>query len=70
MVLAFCSRWVSALAERTRSMARRCAIVITQVIALPRLASKRGAVRHTSSRTSWATSSDWAGSRTTLRISP
>ena len=69
-VLTLRSRWVSALTERTRSTARRCAIVITQVIALPRLTSKRDAVRHTSSRTSCATSSDWAGSRTTLRIRP
>ena len=65
-----CSRLVSAVAERTRSMARRCAIVMTQVIALPRAESNRDAVRQTSSRTSCATSSDCAGSRTTLRISP
>ena len=51
-------------------MARRWAMVITQVAALPLAGSKRDAVRHTSSKTSWATSSDCAGSRTTLRISP
>ena len=32
--------------------------------------SNRGAVRQTSSRTSWATSSDWAGSRSTCRTMP
>ena len=60
----------AALTDRTRSMARRCAIVIAQVSALPRVASKRDAVRQTSSSTSCATSSDWAGSRTTLRARP
>ena len=65
-----CSRSAAAASDRTRSIARRCAIVITQVAALPLLASNRVAVRQTSSSTSWATSSDWAGSRTTLRIRP
>jgi hypothetical protein len=41
-----------------------------QVEALPRSPSNRVAVRHTSTSTSWATSSDWAGSRSTRRITP
>jgi hypothetical protein len=67
---AFCSRAVAAFSARTRSTARRCAIVITQAAALPRAGSNREAERHTSSRTSCATSSDWAGSRSTLRATP
>jgi hypothetical protein len=66
----FLSRCASAVAERTRSTARRWAIIITQVVALLRDGSKRDALRQTSRRTSCATSSDWAGSRTTLRIRP
>ena len=65
-----CSRWASAATERTRSTARRWAIIIAQVIAVPFAGSNLAALRHTSSSTSWATSSDWAGSRTTLRMSP
>ena len=64
------SRSAAEVSDRTRSIARRWAIVITQVVALPRLASNLDAVRQTSSSTSWATSSDWAGSRSTLRIKP
>ena len=45
-------------------------MVITQAPALPRAASNLEAVRHTSSMTSWATSSDWAGSRSTFLTSP
>src|ERR1700745_53540 len=45
-------------------------MVITHVAAPPTAGSNRAAVRHTSRRTSWATSSDWDGSRRTLRIPP
>ena len=45
-------------------------MVSTQAAALPLAGSNRDAVRQTSSSTSWATSSDWAGSRSTLRTSP
>src|ERR1700755_1816154 len=45
-------------------------MVITHVAAPPTAGSNRAAVRHTSRRTSWATSSDWDGSRRTLRITP
>ena len=38
---------------RTRSMARRCAMVWIQVDAVPRSVSNRVAVRHTSTSTSW-----------------
>src|SRR5689334_5915372 len=51
-------------------MARRWAMVSTHVAAPPTAGSNRAAVRHTSRRTSWATSSDWDGSRRTLRITP
>ena len=64
------SRSWEACADRTRSIARRWAIVWIQVDALPRSPSNRVAVRHTSTSTSWATSSDWAGSRRTRRITP
>ena len=60
----------AAAAERTRSMARRWAMVITHVAAPPTAGSNRAAVRHTSRRTSWATSSDWDGSLSTRRITP
>src|ERR1700750_3398015 len=65
-----CSRSAAAVVERTRSMARRWAIVITHVAAPPTAGSNLAAGRHTSRRTSWATSSDWDGSRRTLRITP
>src|SRR6266480_726846 len=65
-----CSRSAAAVVERTRSMARRWAIVITHVAAPPTAGSNRAAVRHTSRRTSWVTSSDWDGSRRTRRITP
>src|SRR5271170_8368096 len=45
-------------------------MVVTHVAAPPMAGSNRAAVRHTSRRTSWATSSDWAGSRRTLRMTP
>src|ERR1700719_1306462 len=45
-------------------------MVVTHVAAPPMAGSNRAAVRHTSRRTSWATSSDWDGSRRTLRITP
>ena len=45
-------------------------MVWIQVVALPRSASNRVAERQTSTSTSWATSSDWAGSRSTRRITP
>ena len=61
---------MDAVSDRTRSTARRCAIVSAQVVALPRAGSNREAERQTSSMTSWVTSSDWAGSRSTLRTSP
>src|SRR6266566_1075289 len=64
------SRAAEACADRTRSMARRCASVISQLRALPCPGSNRAAVRQTSSSTSWVTSSDWAGSRTTRRTRP
>ena len=37
-------------------------MVVTHVAAPPMAGSNRAAVRHTSRRTSWATSSDWDGS--------
>ena len=64
------SRSASFCTDRTRSTARRWASVITQAVALPRPASNLDAVRHTSSRTSWVTSSDWAGSRITRLTTP
>src|SRR6516165_2620580 len=64
------SRSDSFCTDLTRSTARRCASVITQAIALPRPASNADAFRHTSSRTSWVTSSDWAGSRITRSTMP
>lgn len=67
---ALCSRSDAAWAERTRSTALRWASISTQFIAEPRSVRKRAAVRHTSRSTSWATSSDWAGSRSTVRTSP
>src|ERR1700755_3229881 len=45
-------------------------MVITHVAAPPTAGSNRAAVRHTSRRTSWAPSSDWDGSRRTLRTTP
>ena len=63
-----CSRSAAAMVERTRSMARRWAMVIAHVAAMA--GSNRAAVRHTSRRTSWVTSSDWDGSRRTLRVTP
>ena len=65
-----CSIRVGGATARTRSTARRWAMVSTQAAALPRSGSYREAVRQTSSRTSCATSSDWAGSRSTCRTSP
>src|SRR2546423_11057307 len=65
-----CSRLAAAVVERTLSMARRWAIVITHVAAPPTAGSNLAAVRHTSRRTSWATSSDWDGSLRTRRITP
>src|SRR5215468_6940755 len=45
-------------------------MVISHAVALPRCGSKREAVRHTSSITSWVTSSDCAGSRITRSTRP
>src|ERR1700721_3039862 len=45
-------------------------MVVAQVAAPPMAGSNRAAVRHTSRRTSWATSSDWDGSRRTFRMTP
>ena len=45
-------------------------MVSAQAAALPRAGSNLDAVRQTSSSTSWATSSDWAGSRSTCRTTP
>ena len=45
-------------------------MVSAQAAALPRAGSNLDAVRHTSSSTSWATSSDWAGSLSTCRTTP
>src|SRR5947207_1695795 len=67
---AFCSRREEAFSERTRSTARRCAMVSAQAAALPRAGSNRDAVRQISSSTSWATSSDWAGSLSPCRTTP
>ena len=53
-----------------RSTARRRAIVIAQVDTLARSGSKRAAVRHSSRNTSWVTSSDIAGSRSTRLTVP
>jgi len=39
-------------------------------LAVPRAGSNRDAVRHSSTKTSWATSSACAGLRTTLLTSP
>jgi hypothetical protein len=41
-----------------------------QALAVPRVGSKRDAVRHSSTNTSWVTSSACAGFRTTLPTSP
>ena len=41
-----------------------------QDLAVPRPGSNRAAVRHSSTNTSWVTSSDCAGLRTTLLTSP
>jgi hypothetical protein len=60
------SRAVEATELRTRSMARRRAIIIAQPAALPLPGSKCTAVDQSSRNTSWATSSDWAGSRSTV----
>ena len=54
----------------TNVLDRGILLSLTQVAALPRAGSNRVAERQTSSRTSWATSSDWAGLRRTRRISP
>ena len=64
------SRSAPAWAERTRSTARRWVIVSTHAVAEPRAGSNRPAVRHTSTSASCATSSAWAGSRTTRRARP
>ena len=64
------SRSSAAWAERTRSIARRRAIVSSQARALPRAASNRVAVRQASTSTSWATSSAWARSRSTRSTIP
>src|SRR5580704_11137634 len=45
-------------------------MVVTHVAAPPMAGSNRAAFRHTSRRTSWATSSDWDGSRRTFLITP
>src|SRR5579872_6515521 len=45
-------------------------MVVTHVAAPPMAGSNRAAVRHTSRRTSWATSSDWDGSRRTFLMTP
>jgi hypothetical protein len=41
-----------------------------QDLAVPRTGSKRDAVRHSSTNTSWVTSSDCAGLRTTVLTRP
>ena len=67
------ARWSWRLCDslrRTASTARRCAIVMTHVFALPKDRSNRAAFRHTSRKTSWVTSSARVGSRTTRRASP
>ncbi len=64
------SRRLAASAERTRSTALRCVIVISQEIALPLAWSYLLAVRHTSRYASCVTSWAWAGSRTTRRAKP
>ena len=51
-------------------MARRWATVATHDVTEPRDSSKRAASRHSSTNTSWVTSSDWAGSRTTFSTTP
>src|SRR5215469_13539146 len=68
--VARCSRSANLRSARTRSTARRCAMVVTHAIALPRPSRNLAAQRHTSSSTSWQTSSAWNGSRTTLRTTP
>src|SRR6266404_4988177 len=45
-------------------------MIVTHVAAPPMAGSNRAAVRHTSRRTSWATSSDWDGSRRTFLMTP
>ena len=55
---------------RTRSTARRWAIVTAHVRTLPRLASKRAACFQISTKTSWVTSSACDGSRRTRRTTP
>src|SRR3984885_10964995 len=45
-------------------------MVVTHVAAPPMAGSNRAAVRPPSRRTSWATSSDWDGSRRTFRMTP
>ena len=45
-------------------------MVSAQAAALPRSGSNLDAVRQISSSTSWATSSDWAGFRSTCRTTP
>ena len=47
-------------------MARLRAIIIAHPAALPLPGSKCTAVDQSSRNTSWATSSDWAGSRSTV----
>src|SRR5215467_12569060 len=64
------SRSADRCSDRTRSTARRCAMVATHAIGLPLLASNRDAARQTSTKTSWVTSSVSPGSRTTLRTVP
>jgi len=64
------SRSASFCTDLTRSTARRCASVITHATALPRSASNLDASCQMSSRTSWVTSSDWAGSRITRLTTP
>ena len=50
------SRSAERCSDRTRSTARRCAIVATHAIGLPLPASNRDAARQTSTKTSWVTS--------------
>jgi hypothetical protein len=64
------SRSAAACSARTRSTARWCAMERIQPTADPRSVSKREAVRHTSTRASWVTSSASAGSRVMRRIKP
>ena len=61
---------MEASAERTRSTALRCTMVSSQERALPLPESNRAALRQISRKASWATSSAWAGSRTTRTASP